>query len=111
MTDEVLDRLAEVERKVDSLVDVCSAVADDTLRMCLALDETAKALGLPGVPWDLATKMVDFHHAQRAAREGLKSQDGVSPEQQMEKLKQEILQLREAYRASFQGMGKVLSQP
>lgn len=94
MTD-VLERLTELERKVDNLVLVCQGTADDTLRMCFALDVVSKALGLPGTPWEVATRMVDFHHAQRALNEGrVASED-------LEKLKLEIIQLRDSYMESL----------
>ena len=90
-------RLDEAERKITSLVEVCSAVSDDTLRMCFALDVMTKALGLPSTPWDVATKMVDLHHAQRAVKEGAVSMDGVDPKQHAESLLAEVRALRDQY--------------
>jgi hypothetical protein len=98
MTDDIETRLAEVERKVQSLVEVCAAVADDTLRMCFVLDEMSRIGKLPPVPWDVATMMVELHHAQQAAKEGLETDEGVSAAQQVERLQAEVVKLREVYR-------------
>jgi len=100
--DKSLDgRLAEVERKVQTLVDVCSAVADDTLRMCFALDEVARAGKLPTVPWDIATAMVELHHAQQAAKADMVADNGVTAAQQVEHLKSEVIRLRTEYLKSL----------
>lgn len=98
------DRLDEVERQIGALVGVCSAVADDTLRMCFVLDEMSHAGHLPMVPWDVATMLVELHHAQSAAKNGLKDADGVSAEQRMAEIRATIVRLRADYTKSLEVM-------
>lgn len=101
--DTVEARLTEVERKVESLVEVCAAVADDTLRMCLALDELHRVGKLPAVPWDVATAQVELHHAIQAAKQDLTDAQGVAASKRVEELRLEVARLREVYRASLTG--------
>lgn len=95
-------RLTEVERRVQNLVEVCSAVADDTLRMCFVLDELTRAGRLPMLPWEVATMLVELHHAMQAAKEDLTEKDGETAAQKVEALKAEVMRLRELYRTSLQ---------
>ena len=97
------DRLAEAERKIQNLVEVCAAVADDTLRMCFILDELHRVAKMPPMPWDLATTLVELHHAMSAAKDDLKDEDGVTAAQRVEELKGEVTRLRSAYRESLIG--------
>jgi hypothetical protein len=103
MSDEIQERLSEVERKANGLVDVCAAVADDTLRMCFVLDELHRAGFLPELPWNVATVLVELHHAMRAANEGLEDEEGIPASQRVEELRKEILELRRAYAATVKG--------
>jgi len=99
-------RLTEVERRVQNLVEVCSAVADDTLRMCFVLDELTRVGRLPTLPWDVATMLVELHHAMQAAKDELTEKDGETAAQKVEALKAEVTRLRELYRTSLQlGVG------
>lgn len=99
--DQLNERLAEVERKVDNLVSVCSAVADDTLRMCFILDELNRAGVMPTLPWDLATILVELHHAMQAEKNGDNDLDGTPMANRIADLKREILFLRDEYQRSL----------
>jgi hypothetical protein len=103
MSDEILERLSEAERKTDNLVDVCAAVADDTLRMCFVLDELHRAGAIPELPWKTATVLVELHHAMLAANDGMEDGAGTPASQRVEELRKEILELRRAYAASVKG--------
>ncbi len=95
-------RLTEVERRVQNLVEVCSAVADDTLRVCFVLDELTRAGQLPNLPWNVATMLVELHHAMQAQKDGMTDGGGGSVAQRVEDIKAEVLRLRSEYQASFQ---------
>jgi hypothetical protein len=101
MTDALEARLTEVERKVDNLVEVCSAVADDTLRVCFILDELHRVGSAPPLPWPVATALVELHHAMQAEKDGMKDAEGVEASQRVVQLKQEVLRLREEYQQSL----------
>jgi hypothetical protein len=96
-------RLREVERKVDTLVKVYSAIADDTLRVCFVIDEIHRVGRGEPLPWDIATAHVELHHAQRAAAEGKQDEGGVPAAQRVEDIKREIERLRDEYRAMVRG--------
>lgn len=93
--------LAETDRKVDNLVTVCSAVADDTLRMCFILDELNRVGVMPTLPWDLATVLVELHHAMQAEKNGDKDLDGTPMANRIAELKRDILFLRGEYQRSL----------
>jgi hypothetical protein len=95
------ENLAEVERKVQSLVEVCQAVADDTLRMCFILDELNRVGVLPTLPWNVATALVELHHAMQAEKNGDKDLGGVPMAERIEDLKREILFLRGEFQRSL----------
>lgn len=101
MSEDMGDRLTEVERRVQNLVEVCAAVADDTLRMCFVLDELALAGHLPTLPWETATMLVELHHAMLAAKEKLTEKDGETAAKKVEAIKAEVLRLREHYQTSL----------
>lgn len=110
MSDEILERLSEVEKKTDGLVEVCAAVADDTLRMCFVLDELHRAGVLPELPWNVATILVELHHAMLAAKEGREDEAGIPASQRVEELRKKILELRRAYAATVKG-GNLEARP
>jgi len=62
-----MDRLMVLERDLKTIAGVVSATADDTLRVCLVLQEMAEAGFLPELPWGLASTIVDLRYAQMAA--------------------------------------------
>lgn len=101
MSNDVEARLTEVERRVQNLVEVCAAVADDTLRMCFVLDELARANLLPSLPWEVATMLVELHHAMLATKEELTEKDGETASQKVEAIKAEVRRLREHYQTSL----------
>ncbi len=96
------NRVKAVEEKVEKLVEVCSAVADDTLRVCFVLDELTRAGQLPNLPWNVATMLVELHHAMQAQKNGMTDEGGESVAQRVEDLKAEVLRLRSEYQAPFQ---------
>lgn len=100
------DRLFELERRTQSLVEVCAAVADDTLRMCFILDELHRVGKMPPMPWDVATALVELHHAISAAKDDLKDEDGVTAAQRVEELKGDVTRLRSAYKESLMEGGR-----
>ena len=101
---EVSNRLAENERQVRSLVEVCAAVADDTLRMCLALDEMRRVGASPPVPWAVATALVDLHHAMQAQQNDLTASNGADVQSQIDHLKSEISRLRREYQQDLESI-------
>jgi hypothetical protein len=109
--DDFDTRLAEVERRVQNLVEVCGAVADDTLRMCFVLDEMHRAGMLPAMPWNVATLMVELHHAQQAEKNGDTDISGEPLADRIQSLKREILSLREEYQKSLTGETVNETQP
>lgn len=102
MTPQLEDRLLEIGRKIESITEVCAAVSDDTLRMCFALDELHRVGALPPVPWQIATAMVELHHAKQAEKHGLDDSTGESVAQRIEKLQTEIDHLRRVFAQSVQ---------
>ena len=90
-----------MNQQLQDVMEVCAAVADDTLRMCLVLNEMARVGLLPILPWDVATAQVELHHAQQAAKEGLSDGDAVLASQRVEDLKAEVTRLQEVYRQQW----------
>jgi len=108
---EILDahernyRLDELERKVTTLTEVCGAVADDTLRVCFVFDEMARVGLLPALPWDVATALVELHHAMQAAKEGLTDEAGVLATQRVDEIKADVTRLRDEYQKLWNRTG------
>lgn len=99
--EEIEPRLKAIEERLEKLVEVCSAVADDTLRVCFILDELMRAGQLPNLPWDVATMLVELHHAMQAQKNGM-TEDGGSLSQRIEGIKAEVLRMRDVYQASLE---------
>lgn len=95
------DRFDELDEKLNRVVEVCGAVADDTLRMYFVLDELNRAAQLPELPWEAATARVELHHAMRAAKEEKTDGEGVPATRRVEELKKTVQDLREVYVASL----------
>jgi hypothetical protein len=108
---EIEDRLNELDRKVLNLVDVCSAVADDTLRLCFIFDEMNRVGVLPPLPWELATSLVELHHAMQAEKAGDQDGCGVPIVERISTLKHEILSLRNEYQKSLKETPPSEEQP
>lgn len=98
-------RLNDLERRVTALTEVCAAVADDTLRVCFVFDEMARVGLLPALPWDVATGLVELHHAMQAAKEGLTDGAGVLASQRVDELKADVSRLRDEYRKLWNRTG------
>lgn len=101
------NRISELERKVTTLTEVCAAVADDTLRVCFVFDEMARVGLLPALPWDVATALVELHHAMQAAKEGLTDGSGVLASQRVEELKADVARLRDEYQKLWNRTGSI----
>lgn len=99
------ERLNELERKVAGLTEVCAAVADETLRVCFVFDEMARVGLLPTLPWNVATALVELHHAMQAAKEGLTDGTGVLASQRVDELKAEVARLRDEYQKLWNRTG------
>jgi hypothetical protein len=90
------ERLSELERQHRSFARVLSAVADDTLRVCVLVEELSTSGHLPPLPWRLATAIVDLHHALLAKKNQETMQDsGVTLEGHISALQENIRNLRE----------------
>lgn len=96
-------RLDDAERRIENLVEVCGAIADDTLRVCFVMDELHRAGQMPVLPWEVATAMVELHHAMQAAKNGMVSDGGTDPKQRVEELRAEVVKLREQYQRTVSG--------
>jgi len=86
-------RLSLMEDRLEAMGQVVQSVANDTLRVCSALQEMVEIGRIPEVPWDLASLLVEFHHAY------LEHQN--NPEYPMDTLteiKDKIRLLRQQYR-------------
>lgn len=101
MRDDVRERLTDLEQKVSGVVEVCAAVADDTLRMCFVLDELQRAGQLPPLPWEVATMLVELHHAVQAQNNGMKTAGEEPIEQRIAAIKAEVKRLRDEYQTSL----------
>lgn len=100
-----LDRIEALERKVDGLTEVCAAVADDTLRVCFVFDEMARVGLLPTLPWEVATALVELHHAMQAEKASMVDGSGVLAAQRVEELKVQVTRLREEYQKTWNRTG------
>lgn len=67
---DMTTRLDALERDLKSMAEVVAAVADDTLRVCILLQELSQAGVFPPLPWTLATHAVELHHALLAQSRG-----------------------------------------
>jgi len=105
MTSDFESRLSEAERGIRSLVGVCSAVADDTLRVCFILDELSRAKVLPILPWGVATNLVELHHATQALKQGSVDSVGEDITKRIKNLQDTVTALREDYRKVLKGEG------
>lgn len=92
------DRIDRLEADVKAIASVASAVADDTLRVCLLLQELESGGYLPNLPWDLATAMVELHHAWKAKEHGDRPADGTTIEERIRLLEMQIRDLRDTFR-------------
>lgn len=63
-------KLTDLDRQIQEIRCAVAASADDTLRVCLLLEELATVGAIPPVPWALGTEMVELHHAEYAKRQG-----------------------------------------
>jgi uncharacterized protein YceH (UPF0502 family) len=90
-------RLDDLERKVEGLMEVVAATADDTLRVCFVLDELCREGRLPPLPWDVATALVELHHATQAMKSAMVDGGGTLASQRVEELKAEVSTLRETW--------------
>jgi hypothetical protein len=92
------DRVEKIESDLSVIAQVVSAVTDDTLRVCLVLQELASGGYLPELPWDLCTALVALQYEKRS----LQNLGEVDPEpvaSRIEALEAQIKALRAAFRA------------
>lgn len=91
----MIDRILDLEGRVKDLHKVVAATADDTLRVCILLQELSNSGVLPVLPWRLATAIVDLHHAQLAFESGeIPETEGVKIQDRLEDLKSQVTALR-----------------
>jgi len=87
-------RLATMEGRLEAMAQVVQSVADDTLRVCSALQEMEESGKIPNIPWLLSSTLVDFHHAYLNHQ-----RDPTSFAEEVVFLKEQIRLLREQYRS------------
>ena len=68
--EKVTARVTSLETKVSKMTEVVAAATDDVLRVCTALEELSQAGRISPLPWNLATLMVEIHHARYAKEQG-----------------------------------------
>jgi hypothetical protein len=91
----ISDRVDILDEKVLGIAQVCAAVADDMLRACFVLEEMSNAGLLPNpLPWNLGTRLVELQHALQAQSSQEKTENGEPIEQRVQRLKEEVTQLR-----------------
>ena len=99
MTDEnfqfILSKLDEHERKIHNIAETVAAVADDTLRVCILLEELSNAGKIPSLPWPLATMLVEVHHAKNAKDRGDVLEGNVPLDEHIRGLLERVSRLRE----------------
>lgn len=94
----MIDRISDLEERIQGLHAVVAAVADDTLRVCVLLQELSNSGVLPVLPWRLATTIVELHHAQLASEQGeVPGTKGVKIQDRLEDLKSQIATLRKEW--------------
>jgi len=89
------DRVTKIESDLKVIAQVVSSVTDDTLRVCLVLQELSTGGYLPDLPWELGTALVNLQYAKRP---GVKSADGKPVELRIAELELQVQTLREAFR-------------
>lgn len=95
------EKVEKLETDLKTIAQVVSAVTDDTLRVCLVLQELSHGGYLPELPWELGTALVDLQYVLRAQEEeeGTTTRDGKPMELRVSELELQIKTLREAFRA------------
>jgi len=91
------ERLTKLEADVKVVATVASAAVDDTLRVCLVIQELSDGGYLPELPWDLATALVDLQHAKQAQAHGTVAK-GPPIEVRITELELRVRELRAAFR-------------
>ena len=94
----LVEKMDRVTSQVGTLAQTLAAVADDTLRACIVLEEMAVARLIPSPPWALATLLVELHHASLALTQGDAPEDGTSIEDRIKHLTERVTRMREEYR-------------
>lgn len=95
----VEERLTKLESDLKTIAQVVSAVTDDTLRVCLVLQELASGGYLPDLPWDLGSALVDLHYAKSAQTQKTETPANGQPlELRVAELELQVKALREAFR-------------
>lgn len=92
------EKLDGLSSQMGTLAQTVAAVADDTLRACIVLEEMGSARKVPTPPWALATLLVELHHANLARTQGDVPDDGTSIEDRIKHLTERVAQMREEYR-------------
>jgi len=89
------ERVEKMESDLSVIAQVVSAVTDDTLRVCLVLQELASGGYLPELPWDLCTVLVNLQYEKR------ESETSSDPQvkSRIEVLEAQVKDLRAAFRA------------
>lgn len=94
---DISEKLDGLTSQVGTLAQTVAAVADDTLRACIALEEMATARRIQTLPWALATLLVELHHANLARSQGDVPDDGTSIEDRIKHLTERVARMREEY--------------
>lgn len=92
------EKVDGLTRDVGVMAATVAAVADDTLRACIVLEEMGSARKSPTPPWALATLLVELHHANLALTQGDVPDDGTPIEDRIKHLTERVAQMREEYR-------------
>lgn len=93
---QIESRIAGLESQVQTMAMVVAATADDTLRTNLAIEELSMAGKIPPLPWNLATLLVEIHHAKLAKdNQDIPAEDGVTLDQRVQGLMTQISALRQ----------------
>lgn len=98
MTGELETRVTKIEADLKVIAKVVSAVTDDTLRVCLVLQELSIGGYLPELPWNLGTALVDLQYAKRSQQQGDDIIDGKPVELRVAELELQVKSLREEFR-------------
>lgn len=88
-------RVGKLEEDIKSIAQVLSATTDDTLRVCLVLQELSNGGYLPDLPWDLGSALVELQYARRAKEDGLEDR---AIEIRVAELESKVEALRKAFR-------------
>jgi hypothetical protein len=89
------ERVEKLESDLKVVAQVVASVTDDTLRVCLVLQELSTGGYLPDLPWELGTALVDLQYAKRP---GAKEVGGKPVELRVAELELQVQTLREAFR-------------